>query len=561
MSDLDPELLNDLLEWSDPQRVRVGSSGEYKMLRVSDELGKDFWKLWREWKDEIKAMGISVSRNDSDVFVAKWWSEDEGEHYERSARAPLPPTIIHSVLPGRHDLDHGSDVLRPYQIPAVATCWAAILHHGFSLDASDTGLGKTYIACALAKNLGLNVGVVCPATVQTKWMDTLMDVFGIEPEFVSSYERMRTKSNDYVTRHDTIRRGKDFTFYKWNTCDKVLIIFDEIHRCAGLGSLNSELLHAAIMDPNIYVHGMSATVALTPLTMKEIGFALGLHRCSDWWDWCQRNGCRPGPFGGLTFSSKTGSRGELALRSIHGSIFPSRGCRLRRSELASSLPKNEILVEMVDCEEYSSSPSVKKYLQAIASKSSQDVLNAMENNQEVSSLTLNTRARQESEILKVPAMFERASDMAAEGYSPVVFLNYAGSIEFFEELLNADKLKYRKLIGGMSKKQRDLQVGDFQANKVPFFLAQMDAGSEGIDLHDLLGGHPRVSLISPNYNARMLIQAFGRIPRDGSKSDCIQYVYFSTSKVEKRAAKIVQSKLNNISLINDGDLSGAAKVL
>src|SRR5690606_34252298 len=142
---------------------------------------------------------------------------------------------------------------------------------------------------------------------------------------------------------------------------------------------------------------------------------------------------------------------------------------------------------------------------------------------------------------------------------PIIFLNYTESIEYLKSKLPGD-LRYRQLVGGMSRKMRDEQLADFQSNKVQMFITQLDAGSASIDLHDVHGGHPRVTFISPSYNADKLVQALGRTPRNGGKSDCLQYIVFVDDPVEKRAAQLVQAKLNNMALLNDGDLSGVVRL-
>jgi hypothetical protein len=121
-------------------------------------------------------------------------------------------------------------------------------------------------------------------------------------------------------------------------------------------------------------------------------------------------------------------------------------------------------------------------------------------------------------------------------------------------------LRYRKMVGGLSKKDRDQRVADFQSNKAQLFVAQLQAGSASIDLHDLQGDHPRVTYICPNYDAIKLIQALGRAPRNGGKSNVLQNIVFLSTKIEKHLAKNVQAKLNNISLINDGDLTDVVQV-
>lgn len=548
------DIILDCCEFGPPKQLRV--AGTPKILRKSTEPpNKDFWNLWREWKDEIRELGFSVGKNDDDEFEIKWWQDASDEQPE--LETPIQDSG-RSVLECYEPLAVAADILRDYQIPAAATNLAALRQHKFALDASDMGLGKTFVACATAANLGMNVGVVCPANVVTKWTDTLIDVFGIDPEFVMSYEKLRTGKTDYVSRVDRTVRRRQQTTFTWHAADDVLLIFDEVHMCANSSSLNARMFRAAIVNPWIRVLALSATSAYSPLRMDDLGLALGLHN-GNWWDWALRNGCRPGVFGGLTFNSKDPeSRGAKALRQIHATIFPSRGCRLRREELGDALPQDQILVHITDAPD--AIPAwMKPYLDAVDQAEDADQLKADEAETEVSAFTQLLRQRQRTELLKLPFIIDNVESDLERGASPAVFLNYAPSIEAFISQLPKDT-RYAKLVGGLSPKMRDEVVGRFQSNAAQLIVCQLQAGAASIDLHDLHGGHPRVTYICPNYDAVKLTQALGRCPRNGAKTPVVQNIIFLADAQERHLAANVQAKLNNLALLNDGDLSDVIQV-
>ena len=58
----------------------------------------------------------------------------------------------------------------------------------------------------------------------------------------------------------------------------------------------------------------------------------------------------------------------------------------------------------------------------------------------------------------------------------------------------------------------------------------------------------------PSFSAINLLQALGRIARAGAKTKCVQKVVFSAGTIEERAMERVRSRLENLSLLNDGDL-------
>lgn len=545
----DADLFLGLCEWSDPvpRNTRQGP----RLLRTCHDIPKDFWSLWRDWKDEIKELGISCSRDDeSGEFVLKWWVEADAP--EAATRAQIQPVDIQPVLPGKWHLGRAGHLLRPHQVNAAATLMVAVQQFDFALSADDPGLGKTFEALAVVAELGMNFGIICPANVVTKWENTCLDPFGLVPEFVLSYDKLRSGKYDYVTRTDRPWRGKTRSHFRWNTIDDVILIWDEVHVCSASGSLNSLLLDAALANPHIKSIGLSATVAQSILNFTVLGKALRLHD-GNWWDWALANGARPGVFGGLDFrgADKPGTKAFESLRKVHSHIFPRHGCRLRRSEI-KGLPELEVCVELVDLVDRQDK-AVADAIKRLDDKIAEDERRAEEKEQEVCAFVTTTRERQETEILKTPWMAEKTRELLSTGHSVVIFLNYTESINLAKHLLR--DISHVQLVGGLSKQARDNAIAAFQENLVPLIICQSDAGSASIDLHDVHGGHPRATLLSPHYSAVKVIQALGRTPRDGAKSKSLAFMCFAAGTVEERAAELCQKKIDQISLLNDGDLS------
>ena len=97
-------------------------------------------------------------------------------------------------------------------------------------------------------------------------------------------------------------------------------------------------------------------------------------------------------------------------------------------------------------------------------------------------------------------------------------------------------------------------IEEFQDNKTRIIILNIKAGGVGISLHDVAGGHPRVSLISPTWSSLDLVQALGRIHRAGGKTKSLQRIIYAADTVEERIADKLKIKLNNINSINNGDL-------
>jgi hypothetical protein len=73
-----------------------------------------------------------------------------------------------------------------------------------------------------------------------------------------------------------------------------------------------------------------------------------------------------------------------------------------------------------------------------------------------------------------------------------------------------------------------------------------------VNLHDLHGNHPRVSLISPSDNAKDIIQCLGRIHRAGGATPTRQYVLFAAGTVEEEVKENCTAKMKRIDIFNEG---------
>lgn len=69
------------------------------------------------------------------------------------------------------DATLGAVQLRPHQVDAVCRLRAALQSHGGALLADAPGLGKTYVALALARDCG-GAAVIAPAALRAQWMQS-----------------------------------------------------------------------------------------------------------------------------------------------------------------------------------------------------------------------------------------------------------------------------------------------------------------------------------------------------------------------------------------------------
>ena len=431
--------------------------------------------------------------------------------------------------------------LRPYQTPHAEKLLSILKKNRAALDGSDTGTGKTFVAAYIAAALKKIPVVICPKAVITEWGEVL-DLAGIVGYTISNYEQFKNYNLPVVTK--TKLKRKQFQF---NTTKNHLVIFDEVHNAKNFKTANSKLLIAAgCTESKILM--LSATVADNPIQLEAVGAILGLFRSrAGFWDYCFARGVQREPFGPGVFFNATSEN----LEAVHRDLYDRKGARMRKAEIPG-FPENQVIPRLIDLGTASETISdLYEQIQGVT-----DRIEQSEKNDESNALTERLRARQKIEAYRLPVMAEDIISELGEGRSVVVFVNFRDSGDFLFEKISKAKIEgliITRIHGGQSVAERKKNKDLFQSNESRCILVQIMAGGVGISLHDIHGGHPRVSFLCPNDSPVLTIQAMGRIPRDGAKSPSTQYLYYIKGTIEEKVYKNVNSKIRRMEKINDGD--------
>jgi len=436
------------------------------------------------------------------------------------------------------------------QIPHATKLFNTLLNNNIAVDTSETGTGKTYSACAIAASLAKTTVVVCPKSVIPKWKN-LLEQYGIKKSIVINYELLCRGNTKWLEYSDKI-----YT-HKWETCKvkfpkDCFVILDESHKCKGQNSLNAGLL-IALKNQKYSVMLLSATQACSPLDMKAFGYATDLHKLQDFKSFCLDYGAEiDNRFGALKFDAED-KKAQAKMKLCHRELFDIKqyASRLSRNEFGNLFPDNHVVAEAFDMGDNT------KKINDVYDKMEYEISKLEEHSADYSShiFAIMMKARRHAELLKVPTIVEMAEQLFDENNSVALFLNFNDTIDAIVSRLNKNLLKQIAFVrGGQKWKERYQHISEFQSDKRRIMLANIKAGGVSIDLHDLNGNHPRCSIVSPNFSAIELIQALGRIHRQGGLTKCYQQIMFAAGTIEERACQRVQMRLNNLSCLNDGDL-------
>lgn len=531
------------IKFSYPESVPTRSGIKFvrKWKVPKGDVGKAFWVFWKENKLKMLGRGFTVAKNARGQWELQEWKDKQSEFKEYKRK---PDIVMESSLQlERLKYPEG---LRDFQIPAVEQLVASIKTHGAALDGSATGVGKTYSAIGVARELGKKVGVICPKSVIDSWKRVITNHFKLEYEFVLNYEALKGNANSHIV--EKIRKERSFNEeFVWNVPADTLLIFDESHRLKGQNTLNSELATAA-RKQRYDILCCSATNAIDPLELNCVGYILGLHRGGlDFYKFLKKNDCEKGVY---SWEFKGSS---YVLKRLHKEIFLNRGVRLVKEDIPG-FPESDIITEPYTIDDDAASEINRLYfemhreLEELKKKSVGDT-RGME-------MTIRLRSRQKIELLKVPLLVEQTEDLIEDGHSVVIMVNFTETIKALSKKLHTNCIVW----GENKETERQDNIDAFQADEQRIILVNTYAGGTGCSFHDLNGKHSRVALISPNDSAPVFKQALGRVHRDGSKTKSQQRILYISNTVEEDVCNNIRMKLRSMEMINDGDLNTKTKL-
>lgn len=529
----------DLLDFSQPMQLTTKNG--VRLLRKASPT-REFWDAYKcdkpAFSQEFKKIGISVGQFRGSWEVC-WWSKPDLTFpaIHDFKLEEVDGTIVNdtSDLP---PLIHPENLFE-YQITSVQLGLRSMQKYNRALLGHGTGMGKTAIALAIARERGQRVAVVCPKPIVTDW-HRMAKYLGVETYEVCGWEWVKTGKSQIGRWTDTNK--KDFKFFLPPDVD---LIFDEVHRGKGLKTQNSFLIRDAVVQ-NIPSLALSATIADDPTKMWAIGMFLGLHKGSDYYPFLIRNDCVKTQFG-MQFRG-----GQRTLRKIHKQIFPDRGNRLKPSDVGDAFPETLIHARAFDMDSAKDiANEYDKLLVRIEELKNQEHFAA-------NVLAEQTRARQAIELLKAPAVCSLAEDLVEEGNSVFIAVNYVETLKFMQA-----ELKTKCTIqGGQNELVRRGNIDSFQNDKSRIIIGIIQACREGLNLHDIKGKYPRIALIMPTYSVFDLKQVLGRVHRAGGKSKSIQYlVYAAGVDIEENICDTLDKKLKQMDQIMDGEIDASISLV
>lgn len=412
--------------------------------------------------------------------------------------------------------------LHPPQERHVQRMLEVLERNKSAADLSPCGLGKTVCAAEVARLIERPLFVVAPLSTLPAWREELSER-GV-PAVVTNYEQLRSKKNGWCAQD---RAGR----WSWTLPLDTIICWDEAQKLKSVDSLISKI---GISSKPYTTMLLSGSIAENPAQLRTTGYLLGLHHLRDFLPWAKLRGCTLDFWRKLQFNDDA-----QVLHRLHHDIIPQRGSQMTYAEMKQFLPDNRVIFEAVD---FGDKGAIAHYYAEMAVELTLLAGIIADDKKGAEALTAQLRARQQTELLKVPLLAERADALAAEGNSVVVFLAYAASLDALSERLGGIPI-----IDGRHG-DRETVIQDFRADRSKIIGVNVAAGGAGISLH---GKRPRRTILAPDFNPIHVIQALGRAPRVGG-SDVIQHVLTARGTVEDGVTTSMKQKLKNLDILNNG---------
>lgn len=459
--------------------------------------------------------------------------------------------------------------LRPWQPAHVKNLLRPLLENHAALDASDTGVGKTACALAVARIFGVTPLVLGPKATRVGWED-FSKMLGVPIQF-ENYEKARIDSvphecpgcgrrrsrspkdivnlgsptcensrcsmlgqrmtPEYVDRLGYEKPHGSGSFWVWTVAHSMRI-FDECHLCGGSTSLTGKMLRSARQSSD-YVLCLSATAADNPEHLKNLGRALGLFDGKGYMPWLMRHGLAPDYSGEWRMTEDTDEL-AAAMKRIHSEIFPSRGARLRRCDIPG-FPKT--IIDTLLLEPTSDVTEASKLAESPA-------------------LGDRVLAAKDFEMEIVKALPDHILQSRENGNNIGVFLNFTDSVDYLADWARKKKFQFGIVDGRQTGEKGDIErrrvMEGIRGGQLNMLISNNRAGGAGASYH-----HPTKAAdvyIVPSEDGRQMKQVCGRFWRDGGAFSR-QFFCGLQGTPQEDILRTNREKIQRIDILNGDDLA------
>ena len=418
-----------------------------------------------------------------------------------------------------------------------------ILKHSYGyLDTSDTGCGKTYTTCMIAKQFGMSILVVSPLTILSHWRKVTKE-FGINLIDALSYASLRGSRGSTLNHPYLIRSNN-----KYSTTDPfdqlikkgTLLVFDEVHNLKNLNTLQREA--ALTMVRKIVEMNHCSRVALLSAysfdksnLCESIILLLGLTNQSNlfYYDRHVRIHIRTG----INDVTKLCKRLDFKLfNSISSTPIKKYPFELYSQILKYYYTSSMLKPEMNISIDIKNGFYIMDDQDVIDIQDAQNKFNKlmrMNNGKYIlgkNNMGIITQFLMRVEKAKIPTMIRLSKEILMNPNAKLILYVWYKKQSIPSLIEGLKDYKPQILNGDTKVKDRDTIIDSFQSpdgpNNCRLIISHPIVGGVGISLDDRDGKYPRTILMIPNYHHISTHQTVGRIYRVSTKSTpTVRFIY------------------------------------
>ena len=435
------------------------------------------------------------------------------------------------------------------------------------IDTSTMGCGKTYVTCMVAKILGLSMLIVCPKTVKVVWRKVAA-IAGVPIVELITYQSASSKlkkqpKHGYLHKTTHTKGKAKVEHHYFSPTEKylallkvgVLLVVDEIqftrNNTSQYRAIQTLVKTIALSSTPSKFALLSATPFDKPMQAINLMKMVGVIRQEELFIYSRPTGWRELLAYCKTKDSTT-TQSILNEKDTAGD-YNRYAFRLYteivRKELCSAMP----LVIDTECDAkngyYNVCDENKEAFEKALSMLQDAVVHVKDPTEprvggdcNYADLTLAMVAIEKAKI----SIFERVAKRYLEDNKDVkvvIGVHYLAVLFALEERLG--DYRPQVLHGGIEEEEEREKIVDTfnDSEECRLLLCITRVGGVGISLHDTVGTHPRVLLLSPDFNLIDTHQATGRVYRVGTKSNTtIRLIYANIGDKERNIHRVLANK-------------------